>query len=207
MPEPEPAKPLAPSRPSEDEPPVMSPLGTDEGTDEGQDDGERFKRGNIIHRLLQSLPDLPPEEREAAARAFLGRPTLSLGTEEQNDLKDEALRVLAHPDLAALFGPGSLAEVPVTGAVEGKDGVHMLSGQVDRLLVTEDTVTVIDYKTNRPPPETEKDVPPLYLRQMAAYREVLRAIYPGRAVRSVLLWTVGPRLMMLSDGILDASAP
>lgn len=203
VPEPEPAKPLAPSRPAEDEPPVMSPL----GTDEGKDDGVRFKRGTIVHRLLQSLPDLPPEERDAAARVFLGRPTLGLSREEQNDLKDEALGVLADPDLAALFGPGSMAEVPVTGAVEGKDGVHMLSGQVDRLVVTEDAVTIIDYKTNRPPPETEDAVDPAYLRQMAAYREVLRAIYPGRAVRSVLLWTVGPRPMTLSDGILDTHAP
>ncbi|MEE8352092.1 MAG: double-strand break repair helicase AddA, partial [Rhodospirillales bacterium] len=48
-PEPEPASPLAPSRPSEDgagdEPPVLSPL--------SDDDGVRFKRGRLVHRLLQ----------------------------------------------------------------------------------------------------------------------------------------------------------
>ena len=199
----EPARPLAPSRPSEDEPPVMSPL----GTDEGKDDGERFKRGNIIHRLLQSLPDLPPEEREAVARGFLSRPALGMTPGELDDILSETLGVMDHPDHAPLFGPGSLAEVPLTGAIEGRDGVHMLSGQVDRLVVTEDAVTIIDYKTNRPPPEKEKDVPALYLRQMAAYREVLRVIYPGRSIRPVLLWTVGPRLMPLSDDILDAHAP
>ncbi len=114
---------------------------------------------------------------------------------------------MEHPDLASLFGPGSMAEVPLTGVVKTKDGVQTLSGQVDRLLVTDDAVSVIDFKTNRPPPEKEKDVDPAYLRQMAAYRDVLRDIYPGRVVRAVLLWTVGPRVMALSDDILDAHAP
>ncbi len=117
---------------------------------------------------------------------------------------------MEHPDHADLFGPGSLAEVPLTGVIEKTSesgGHHVLSGQVDRLLVTDDAVTVIDYKTNRPPPQTVDKVDPAYLRQMAAYREVLREIYPGRPVRAVLLWTVGPRMMALGDDILDAHAP
>ena len=44
-PEPDPPKPLFPSRTSEAEPPVLSPLGMD-----GRD---RFKRGLLAHRLLQ----------------------------------------------------------------------------------------------------------------------------------------------------------
>ena len=115
--------------------------------------------------------------------------------------------MLTHPDHVDLFGPDSLAEVPITGTLSGQEGPKVISGQLDRLLVTPDAITLIDYKTNRPPPETEDKVAPQYLRQMAAYREALREIYPGRPVRSVLLWTVGPRLMPLSDGILDASAP
>ncbi|MCH7865232.1 MAG: double-strand break repair helicase AddA [Proteobacteria bacterium] len=198
-PEPEPSRPLAPSRPTGDEPSVISPLGPDEGA--------RFKRGNLIHRLLQSLPDLAPEDRDAAARAFLARPAHGLGAEELDAIVAETLGVLTHPDHADLFGPGSLAEVPITGTVGGPEGPKVISGQLDRLLVSADAVTVIDYKTNRPPPETEDGVAPQYLRQMAAYRELLRGIYPGLPVRSVLLWTVGPKLMLLSDRILDASAP
>ncbi|MAF96211.1 MAG: double-strand break repair helicase AddA [Rhodospirillaceae bacterium] len=202
-PEPEPSRPLAPSRPSDDDPSVISPL----GPDGGDDGGARFKRGLLIHRLLQSLPDLAPGERQAQGRAYLSRPVHDLGPGEQDEILAETLGVLTHPDHAGLFGPGSLAEVPITGIVGGKDGVHVLSGQVDRLLVTEEAVSVIDFKTNRPPPETESDVDPRYLRQMAAYRNALREIYPGRPVRAVLLWTLGPRLMSLSDAILDASAP
>ncbi len=198
-PEPEPSRPLAPSRPSDDDPSVISPL--------GEDDGARFKRGLLIHRLLQSLPDLPESERKAAARAFLDRPALGLGKAEADEMLREALRVLTDPEHKGLFGPGSLAEVQVTGTIGAEGSLRTLSGQVDRLLVTEDAVTVIDYKTNRPPPQTEDQVASVYLRQMASYREVLRRVYPDRPVHAVLLWTAGPRLMPLSDEILDAHAP
>ena len=97
--------------------------------------------------------------------------------------------------------------MPVTGTIGTEGSLRTLSGQVDRLLVTEDAVTVIDFKTNRPPPETEDQVAPVYLRQMASYREVLRRVYPDRPVHAVLLWTAGPKLMSLSDKILDAHAP
>jgi ATP-dependent helicase/nuclease subunit A len=113
------------------------------------------------------------------------------------------MAVLEAPEHAALFGPGSVAEVPVTGVI----GDQVISGQVDRLCVTADTVTILDYKTNRPPPSELGAVAPLYLRQMAAYRAVLRKVYPGRVVRAVLLWTDGPRLMVLPDEALDRHQP
>jgi ATP-dependent helicase/nuclease subunit A len=74
-------------------------------------------------------------------------------------------------------------------------------------LVTEKEVLVIDYKTNRPPPKSLEDAPVLYLKQMAAYRAVLYAIYPQHKVKCALLWTDGPFLMPLPDESLDPYAP
>ena len=194
-PEPDPPQPLAPSQPDEDDPPILSPL--------GPDDGVRFRRGRLIHRLLQALPELPPVRRAAAARTFLTRPAQGLDEATRNTIASEVLRILDDPHLAALFGPGSRAEAPIVGQVGG----HVVSGQVDRLLIGEDAITVIDFKTNRPPPLDEAEVPRPYLRQMAAYRALLRLIWPDRAVRCVLLWTDGPLLMPLSDELLDRHAP
>ncbi|MFQ5618297.1 MAG: double-strand break repair helicase AddA [Rhodospirillales bacterium] len=190
-----PPRPLAPSRPADEEPPVRSPLGAD--------DGARFKRGRLIHRLLQTLPDLAPAARAAAARAYLARPVHKLSRQAQAGIAAEIRAVLDHPDCRSLFGPGSRAEVPLIGEVSG----HVISGQVDRLLVTAEAVSVIDFKTNRAPPESGDRVPAVYLRQMAAYREVLRRIYAGRPVRCFLLWTDGPCLMPLADGVLDGYVP
>src|SRR3546814_175015 len=81
------------------------------------------------------------------------------------------------------------------------------SDLVDRLLLEESTVWLIDYKSQRPAPTESADVPIVYLRQMAAYRALLARIYPGREVRCFLLWTDGPRLMQLSDALLAGHAP
>jgi ATP-dependent helicase/nuclease subunit A len=174
---------------------VRSPLGAD--------DGRRFRRGRLVHRLLQTLPELAEDAREAAARRFLARPSLGLGTAERDEIAGETLRVLATPDFAELFGPDALVEAPLAGMA----GDRAILGQLDRLLVADDAVVVVDYKTNRPPPAAEDDVAPIYLAQMAAYRALLRQIYPGRPVRCLLLWTDGPRLMALSDRLLDRHAP
>ena len=125
---------------------------------------------------------------------------------ERTAIGGEVLAVLDHPGFENLFGPDSRAEVPIVGDI-GRDAPHVISGQVDRLWVGSDAVTVVDCKTNRPPPADEADVPPVYLRQMAAYRAALMRIYPNRPVRAVLLWTDGPRLMPLSAALLDAHAP
>ncbi len=198
-PEPAPLRPLAPSRPSEAEPGVLSPLGDDRG--------HRFRRGLITHKLLERLPDLPPAAREAAGRRYLARAVLNLSEAQQRAILAETLAVMDEPDFASLFGPGSRAEVALAGIVDGAAGPEAISGQVDRLAVEAERVLVVDYKTNRPPPEREADVPALYLRQMAAYRALLAEIYPKRRVDCFLLWTDGPRLMQLSPARLAAHAP
>ncbi|MGE0715185.1 MAG: 3'-5' exonuclease, partial [Alphaproteobacteria bacterium] len=193
--EPTPSRPLVPSRPVEEAPAPRSPV--------GDDGGLAFRRGNLIHRLLQTLPDLPPERREAACRQFLALPAHGIDGATQAAWTAETLAVLAAPEAAALFAAPGLAEVPIVGRI----GTDAISGTIDRLVVTADAVVILDYKTNRPPPVVEAGVPPAYLRQMAAYRAAIARIYPGRPVRCALLWTDGPRLMWLSDAALAAAMP
>ncbi len=165
--------------------------------------GRRFRRGNLIHALLQSLPDLPEAGREAAGRDFLARPGHGLDAAQQAEILAEALAVMAHPAIAAAFGPGSLAEAPLAGQVQGR----LILGQVDRLLITAERITLLDFKSNRPPPTRAEAAPPAYLRQMAAYRAVLRLAFPGRPVDCTLVWTYGARVMPLPPEMLDAHAP
>ena len=81
------------------------------------------------------------------------------------------------------------------GEIDGPKGSEIVSGLVDRLVIRENEILIVDYKTNRPAPQRESAVPEGYLRQMAAYRAVLRNIWPRRAIRCVLLWTDGPHTM------------
>jgi ATP-dependent helicase/nuclease subunit A len=85
----------------------------------------------------------------------------------------------------------------------GRLGERLVVGQVDRLIVNDDAILVVDYKTNRPPPSRAEEIDPAYLEQMALYRGLLQQIFPGRPVHAALLWTYAPRLMPLSSSLLD----
>jgi len=200
-PEPGRPEPLAPSKPEGVElgtvPAAASPLA------ERAAAGDRFRRGLLLHTLLQHLPDLPQADRAAAAQRWLDRPGQGLPDGTAATLVSEALAILAHPDLAPAFAPGSRAEVPLTGLV----GTQVVGGLVDRLAVLPDRVLVVDFKTNRVAPDRPEDTPVMYLRQMAAYRAVLRGVFPGREVRCALVWTRTARVAMLPDELLDTHAP
>jgi len=197
--EPYPTWPMAPSRPDGEEPTVISPLSqvTGAGT------GSGLRRGVLIHRMLQLLADIPDDRRdEAAAKLIAGAGRSGFDAAARQEMVTTTLAVLRDDGFAEVFGPGSRAEVSVAGSVDGT----VISGQIDRLVVTDHEILIVDFKNHRPAPTDDSDVPRIYLRQMAAYRGVIQQIYPGKTVRCALLWTDSPRLMALADQAMYAAA-
>jgi ATP-dependent helicase/nuclease subunit A len=159
----------------------------------------RLARGRLIHGLLQRLPDVAATARRAAGLAWLQRqPTL--GDMPGEAILEEALAILEDARFAPVFGPGSRAEAPIFATLP--DG-RTINGVVDRVLVRPDACLVIDFKTDRPPPQDITGAPERMLRQMADYRAALRAILPGRPVRAALIWTLAARLDEIPDALLD----
>jgi ATP-dependent helicase/nuclease subunit A len=177
--------------------PAPSPLATTAGP--GAPLG-RFRRGDLIHRLLERLPDIAPGDRGAAARRLLSRER-DLDEGQRAEMIAAAFAVLDDARFAPVFGPGSRPEVALTGAVANVP----VSGRMDRLVVTPDRVLVIDYKTHRPAPDRIEDADPAYVLQMAVYASVLARLYPDRTVEAALVWTDGPRLMAAPQAMMDAA--
>ena len=117
------------------------------------------------------------------------QPPLGYGRQWIDESDERALIATAARHQQVSEGQG-LAEVPLTGAVDGA----IVSGIVDRLLVTPAKVLVVDYKTNRAPAADAGSVPESYRRQMQTYARLLAGIYPGREIQTALLWTEAPRL-------------
>ncbi|KPF96960.1 DNA helicase UvrD [Rhodopseudomonas sp. AAP120] len=191
--------------------PLLRPSDSDEADARrlrrGESDTERkraLQRGTLVHRLLQSLPDLPPDARPGAATRFLARNAADWDAGERDALAARVLEVIGDPRFAAVFAPGSRAEVPIVGRLQRRGEPVLVSGQIDRLVVTQTDVLIVDFKTNHAPPRSLAEVPPAYLRQLALYRAVLARLYPQRSVRAALLWTEVPDIMELSASALDA---
>jgi ATP-dependent helicase/nuclease subunit A len=195
-PEPRPPRPLAPSNAGEEQgadPPLAA-------GDDAEAMRAAMRRGVLIHRLLERLPDIAPGERRDAAGAWLERQAAELTPQMRAEMLASALRVLETPDFAEIFGPHALAEAPISAKVGG----IVVTGTLDRLLVTPEAITIVDFKTTRRPPGAADAVPVGTLRQMAAYVAALQAIYPGRPVRAGLLYTQTPQLIELPAQMLDA---
>jgi ATP-dependent helicase/nuclease subunit A len=191
------AVPLSPSRAYDEAQAPFRPRGAGSGVEREK----AIARGTLMHRLLQSLPDLPPAARAEAARRHLARAARNFTGEEQEELLAQVDRVLTDARFAALFLAGSRAEVPIVGRLGG--GALAVSGQIDRLIVTDEEVLIADYKTNRPAPRRIDDVPSAYVRQLALYRAVLGKLYPDKAIRAALIWTDVPDLMEIPAAILE----
>jgi ATP-dependent helicase/nuclease subunit A len=163
------------------------------------------QRGTLVHRLLQSLPDIATERRRDAAVRYLTRNADGWSEGDREALAEGVLALIADKRFAPVFGAGSRAEVSIAGrlARPGRSPA-LVSGQIDRLVVTPSEVLIVDYKTNRAPPNLPAQAPPAYVRQLALYRAVLKKLYPQLPIRAALLWTEAPELMEISAAALDA---
>ncbi|MDX2203892.1 MAG: double-strand break repair helicase AddA [Hyphomicrobiaceae bacterium] len=171
-------------------------------------DEARFLRGTLTHALLEHLPSLGVDQQEAAARAFLAGQAPKLPAAVREGIVAETIAILRDQTFAPLFGPQSRAEVALAAEIPrpaGKKGPALsLSGKIDRLVKTDEAVLIVDFKTNRPPPEDADDVADAYLLQLSAYRLAVQSIFPESPIRCAILWTDGPRIMEIKAAVLDA---
>ncbi|TPM40173.1 double-strand break repair helicase AddA [Mesorhizobium sp. B2-3-4] len=213
-----PATLFRPLPPFEDLPRPLSPSGASALIEEGKEavvdkaspvldadaePGFAVLRGLALHRLLQMLPGIAVDERKSAAERYLSRTGAEWPAPERDKALASVIAILADPRLAQLFAPSSRAEVAIMGSLEVRGKVRSISGKIDRLAVTADAVSIVDYKTNRPAPASLAEVPSAYLLQLALYRALLKPLYPGREVKAALLFTEAPRLIELPTRAMD----
>lgn len=181
------SKPYTPSKPdeTEDDDVLFSPL-SGENTN-------RYRRGIVIHRLLQFLPDVRCADKMQIMREFLRKNAPEFSAAQTEKIISEVGTLINNPEFAPLFGEGSRAEVPIMGEVDGK----IISAQIDRLVVLEDEVLIVDFKTNRPAAASPAEVQALYVRQLAAYKSLLERIYPHKKVKTFILWTDTAQIMQI----------
>ncbi len=155
-----------------------------------------LERGKLIHTLLERLPLLPDSQKAKTAIQYIKKQMPKLSEEEVKVLFDEVYSILHHRECSDLFSKESLAEAAIIGKIGGLE----ISGQIDRLIVTDSYIKLADFKTGRPsasPPEA-------YLRQMALYMGLLTQLYPERSFQSFLIWTQSAKIIPLLNDQLNA---
>jgi ATP-dependent helicase/nuclease subunit A len=161
------------------------------------------KIGNIVHQLLEFLPQIPQEQQMDAAKNYVAKPAWDLPQEEQKRIYDQIDRIINDPEFGIMFGPNSRPEVSISGKIIQNGEEKLLSGNIDRLVVGEKTVWIVDYKNSKYIPKTADKISPQYMLQLAAYREAMKDIYPDKEVKCALLWTRKAMLQPVPDAMLD----
>ena len=164
---------------------------------------QALKRGRIVHRLMQSLPDVPSSRRQNAAERYLANAAKDFSAAEQAEIARQVFAILDNENFASVFAVGSRPEVPIVGRIPrpGSEPV-LVAGQVDRLVVTADTVVVVDYKTDSLVPVGVEAVPAAYITQLALYRAVLMRLYPEKTVRAALIFSDAPALIEIPASVM-----
>ncbi len=159
-------------------------------------------RGVLIHQLLEILPTYEKARRPEKAKAILSG-YAQLADEEKEMLLSEVLLILDDEEFGFLWADNSRPEASLMGQIAVEGEILNFSAQIDRLCVQSDRVLIVDYKSNRRIPASQDDIDPIYMGQMAAYRELVRAQYKNKDVTCGLLWTARPELMWLDSNKLD----
>ena len=163
-----------------------------------------LQRGQLVHRLMQSLPDIAPAGRKSALERYLASAGRDLSANDRADIARHVFTILEDDKFAEVFAAGSRPEVPIVGRIPRPSGTPIpVAGQVDRLIATSEAVLAVDYKTDAVVPSGLGAVPKAYVAQLALYRAVLMRIYPDKRVRAALIFTAAPVLMEIPDATLD----
>lgn len=171
---------------------------------EGLEQEAALERGRQIHRLLEYLPSHPSSDWPDIAHGLLTDGDEASSPAEAADLLTEARAVLQNPTLEFLFDADALSEVPLSATLTELNGAR-LHGIIDRLLIEETRILIVDFKTNAVVPDRPEHVPEGILRQMGAYHAALAQIYPDREIETAILWTRNADLMRLPHEIVRSA--
>jgi ATP-dependent helicase/nuclease subunit A len=171
-----------------------------------RDRRKALERGRIVHRLMQSLPDVPPARRQNAVERYLANAAKEFSAAEQAEIARQVFAILDEENFAGVFALGSRAEVPIVGRIlRPGDEPILVAGQVDRLVITADAVLAVDYKSDSLVPAGVEAVPAKYITQLALYRAVLMCLYPERIVRAALIFSNAPVLIEIPASVMAAA--
>lgn len=197
---------LQPAAPEAKPPRPLAPSQIDDG-DVGDRPAEAVlrhaaERGKLIHALIERADTTRLDRFGQDAAAWLALRDRE-GRHDHVAMIGQVQALLSDTRWQALFSERARAEVPIAAIV----GEAVVTGRIDRLLVEEKRVQIVDFKTARRVPKNASEVKLSELRQMAHYVAAIERIFPGRAVSAALLYTHAPAMVELAAADLAPHKP
>ena len=163
---------------------------------------EGRNRGLAIHRMLQLATQA--QERKLDAGDILSRVATESGLTPDAPLLrqcwDEVSKLLDNRDLTWLLAPVTGARTFNEVPIQYRRGQQTVYGIIDRLVVTDADIHLIDYKTHRIDSQSlAQQLAEHYKPQLELYREGIRRLWPDHSIQAYLLLTDGGMLVNIDE--------
>ena len=152
--------------------------------------------GTIVHLLLEKLPKSNSNDWQNIVPNLLKWAEIYVSEETQTRAYKQAENILKNPSFEFIFAPDVLAEVQFSTIVESVGGIPIV-GVIDRLVLSQDSALIIDFKTNQDVPSSIDEVPLGVLKQMGAYAASMQKVFPKKNIELGIIWTHSAELMKI----------
>jgi len=155
--------------------------------DESNNDNESTIRGTMIHRVLELIEQYSIEEiKIQILEEFSSKATEPV----MSHCIKEAQAVFTHEAFAQFFNSelynNAINEMPVLVNFTG----NMKPGIIDRVVITDTEVFIIDYKSHSDIDLTKlPNIADEYQQQMSFYAEIAKKLWPKKRIRLIILFT------------------
>ena len=167
-----------------------------------QDNDNALLIGNCVHRLIEILPSIEKSKRVEIATNVLKQMLKDEFDNLSTQIISDVIKILDDEKFTELFAPNGKSEIEVTGLIEGANKKNIeITGRIDRLIINENEILIVDFKTTRQPPQTIAQVQKEYIIQLGIYYLLLEKLYPSHTIKCALLWTHNATLMEIDKKI------
>ena len=155
------------------------------------------QRGIIIHRILQLLTQ--SMERAHCRNQIEQQFKSTADTQLLDVCWKEAELLIDNPQFAYLFDPQKFDKAYNEVPIQFQHGRYRMHGIIDRLVVNEDAVFIVDYKTAKVVAGSAAEFSP----QMSIYYHGVRQVWPDKSVTASVLYTHGQTIVDIEPRELD----
>jgi ATP-dependent helicase/nuclease subunit A len=148
------------------------------------------ERGIALHLMLDHLTRHPAPDIDGLYIDIANRLQRATEDAQLQEWWQEARGIVTHPGLSMLFDSDRYAQAYNEVPVQYMSQAHMVYGVIDRLVITDDSALVIDYKSHLH--ASSDNIPQLvedYRAQLDCYAEAVERLWPDHRIEPCLLFT------------------
>jgi len=142
--------------------------------------------GELVHKILE-------DALQSGNIALLNSHNLFdlLPESYAKKMRNNLIQLQEDPEFSELLKSKLKVEIVIASSMDYN------FGRIDLLVIKEDKVIIVDYKTDVKVPDSPDLIPIKYQEQLRNYKRMVQDIYPEKMVEAKLLWLSAPKFMLV----------